>query len=162
MGWRARRWSTFLSPSSPRKRSVKARVWALPSSMASSPTMGVPLRCRVRPERAPPSPSICPVSTTPRWKDCARSGRRSRRDHRNSGFRWGNWPEPIAPPAPLDGGDCGRRDRAVHGPEPSQTTGTTPQISRAYSVIVRSLENFPTRATFKMLLRHHRGASVYS
>jgi ketosteroid isomerase-like protein len=40
--------------------------------------------------------------------------------------------------------------------------GSTFQISAAYSAIVRSLENFPEPATFKMALRAHSSESAYS
>ena len=38
--------------------------------------------------------------------------------------------------------------------------GFTPQISLAYSAIVRSLENFPDAATFRMALRAHSSGSA--
>ena len=40
--------------------------------------------------------------------------------------------------------------------------GLTCQISAAYSAIVRSLENFPELATFRIALRAHEFWSVYS
>src|ERR1700731_5286049 len=40
--------------------------------------------------------------------------------------------------------------------------GLTPQISLAYSAIVRSLQNFPEAATFKMALRAHSSGSPYN
>src|SRR5271169_3108885 len=40
--------------------------------------------------------------------------------------------------------------------------GFTFQISVAYSAIVRSLENFPEPATFKMALRAHPSGSAYN
>jgi hypothetical protein len=38
--------------------------------------------------------------------------------------------------------------------------GFTPQISLAYSAIVRSLENFPDAATFRMAFRAHFSGSA--
>src|SRR5215472_18740150 len=40
--------------------------------------------------------------------------------------------------------------------------GLTCQMSAAYSAIVRSLENFPELATFRMALRAHASGSAYS
>ena len=39
--------------------------------------------------------------------------------------------------------------------------GSTFQISAAYSAIVRSLENFPELATFRIALRAHASGSAY-
>src|SRR5882757_9759783 len=40
--------------------------------------------------------------------------------------------------------------------------GFTPQISAAYSAMVRSLENFPELAMFRMAFRAHSCGSAYS
>src|SRR5712692_1667134 len=61
-------------------------------------------------------------------------------------------------------GDRGRLLRVVHhrGLHYDTGHGLTCQMSAAYSAMVRSLENFPELATFRMALRAHASGSAYS
>jgi methylated-DNA-protein-cysteine methyltransferase-like protein len=72
------------------------------------------------------------------------------------------WPRPWRAKTPGRSPRSGRRgprDGRQRSARHSTRTGVMPQICEAYSWIVRSDENFPLRATFRIAIRVHRSRS---